>query len=1307
MTISLYLHFADTKDTDKPIESSDTESNYSIKRTEVHYSTSDDEEDFSSTENVSSNKAKPNSSRFETPEISSNYESCEEYGEDNMNNKQTSSQIASTPSPEEFRGGLDSDISSRAKSTPFKNIDGSVEKDPSQRGKIFSAEERGLNYTDIQTESENKHGDKYSGSLNDAECINEDEPGESNVHIPETSNRKIVYTTKHEIFSTEEVIKLLKDANKGTLNGPIITLPPYAVKGGDVYIYQLQKPDDRDYLRDQITGFELCGTYLNKAGMRKSYYKVREYSKVVEGTRKKNYLPGFEKHTYILDDKKYKYVLIHYLGDESIHKARPHGNDKRGKLFVSNTQKAKDDIKAGLKIKAQPKHVYNENVRKAEEMMEEKFENLGDVVSARNTKQVRNIKYSEALKGRLVQCELFSMYYMGLTEYGEMFHAMELLPHEIHIISDPAALNFANQLLKESMKNPGLDQLLSYDTTFDLTDSYVSTLVMRNIYLEKSPIFPVAYMMHNVKKSAVHRTFWVKMDEALKLGKYVDKIVFTMDRETSFAKELRRQIPGASIVFCHNHILTDVKVWIKKHGGKSDDIKALTAQVKILLDCTSEIEFDDKYERYRDEWSQSYVRYIERYVKNDMKSSAKFTYSRYKAFENILPTNNISESLNAMIKRQTEFKELPKDTLALALHQLQLEKLSNFKRSYGASGDYTPKSEFAKSYSQIELPAYAHISQEKFINIFRGIKDDINNQERPDISNTNRTLAEICLDEGLVTVESKSRTFIVRAPYTNKRYDLYFDEDTNKLDCSCPSTTVTCYHKLAVLKLMAIDGKPKRKPEYRLSELQMKQRQAEGIGRSGRRRPRPKDEDLIVIPAPDSLVAGVFGMDDQERETFHDDKQKKKTKKRKTPKPLEKQTPKNSNETYKPPDDVSKKNLSSHSGAFDDVLNENVLNETNINDQKVSEKNINSKLNTSLDNADKNEIDNSNNSQKKNQESSSKSELHTSALSIEVVDLKESGDEFELASGGQLIEKYDDLMDGQLIRGSTLANAIEKIIYTAGLDESIYAPDPSLEEVARNSNFKELITRAAKLELYNYDTLLQQMCTDSETHYILGGIVFSDKIIFIMDSLNTSIKDRKQDFITLLKIAMSCAWVADDEIKASDWKFIYCNNTPKQDNAFDCGLYCASNVYSIVNCKKFKDIPFSNSSEGRGWMKNILMTGKLPPRRPRNKHFIPPKNMDSLVQKMTQLDKINIKATKKDLNKTLKINILNLRKGWTTCGFEKCKKDPEHKEPQGMCVSCRKWFHISCEELQSLKFVPFYSKCADCYIEKGKFLFVI
>jgi hypothetical protein len=224
-------------------------------------------------------------------------------------------------------------------------------------------------------------------------------------------------------------------------------------------------------------------------------------------------------------------------------------------MFVSNTKSTKEDIVQGLKSESQPKKVYHSNVRAAAEKLGADFQELEPVVAARNTKQVRNIKHQETLKGRLTQCELFSIYYMGLTEYGKMILDVKLLPTEYCIIGDPAAINFAKQLLQESRKNPNLEQLISYDTIFD---SYVSTVVMRNIYLQGSPIFPVAFMIHSEKHKKAHKAMWETMEEQLKLSKFADSTVYTMDRETAFAKQLRKVVPEASIVFCHNHILTDV-----------------------------------------------------------------------------------------------------------------------------------------------------------------------------------------------------------------------------------------------------------------------------------------------------------------------------------------------------------------------------------------------------------------------------------------------------------------------------------------------------------------------------------------------------------------------------------------------------------------------------------------------------------------------------------------------------------------------------------------------------------------------------
>jgi hypothetical protein len=70
---------------------------------------------------------------------------------------------------------------------------------------------------------------------------------------------------------------------------------------------------------------------------------------------------------------------------------------------------------------------------------------------------------------------------------------------------------------------------------------------MRNIYLQQAPIFPVAFIMHAKKDKGVHYALWKKMEEELKLSKFSDSIVFTMDRETSFSRQLKHNVPGAKL----------------------------------------------------------------------------------------------------------------------------------------------------------------------------------------------------------------------------------------------------------------------------------------------------------------------------------------------------------------------------------------------------------------------------------------------------------------------------------------------------------------------------------------------------------------------------------------------------------------------------------------------------------------------------------------------------------------------------------------------------------------------------------------
>ena len=87
---------------------------------------------------------------------------------------------------------------------------------------------------------------------------------------------------------------------------------------------------------------------------------------------------------------------------------------------------------------------------------------------------------------------------------GGFIHKFSAMKGEAVLLGDPSVLQLANKLLnKGSAENPGAAsaQVLNYDTTFKLGDTYCSTLVMKNTYFENDPVFPVLTMLHETKEN--------------------------------------------------------------------------------------------------------------------------------------------------------------------------------------------------------------------------------------------------------------------------------------------------------------------------------------------------------------------------------------------------------------------------------------------------------------------------------------------------------------------------------------------------------------------------------------------------------------------------------------------------------------------------------------------------------------------------------------------------------------------------------------------------------------------------------------
>lgn len=153
------------------------------------------------------------------------------------------------------------------------------------------------------------------------------------------------------------------------------------------------------------------------------------------------------------------------------------------------------------------------------------------VACPRNTKQVKNFKY-EINKLTVSRDEINSLLELARQNFENIIHVIEIHPETNVIFGDPSCIELANDLLKRSCTNKYIPQLMSYDTTFNLGNFYVSILVMRNTDIIGDPIFPVLFMTHEKKLLPTHELFWGSfVKNLIHFDKYGLNVPIVTDRE--------------------------------------------------------------------------------------------------------------------------------------------------------------------------------------------------------------------------------------------------------------------------------------------------------------------------------------------------------------------------------------------------------------------------------------------------------------------------------------------------------------------------------------------------------------------------------------------------------------------------------------------------------------------------------------------------------------------------------------------------------------------------------------------------------
>lgn len=459
--------------------------------------------------------------------------------------------------------------------------------------------------------------------------------------------------------------------------------------------YLLKKTPSRDYLIDPWTWKQGPKKKLDGGNLDATYYYLRVDA---QGTRIA--VNSFRKIVY--SQSASCNVVVVYTGDISLAKSLPHGNSKSEKMFKrtakSTILRLKEDTVGRSVLTSYNTAVLDIQDSTPTSLTYEQRNKFDDHCLPRDSKQVENHRYLSRNKDRITPDNLINVYAMGLSVLREHIHFYRMLPDIMVIAGNKGAFSLVNRLIKQSdMGKWRLNQQLSYDTTFNLTEHCVSILTARNTEIEGDPIFPVAFMVHERKHTDVHDYFWSNfLNNKIQFNSAVPIVT---DREKAIIKAIKSSNHSHQLLFCHNHIIQDVKRWLSANNLAAKYYTQLRYDIETLLKCTTYDEFDALSLELSKSFPEKFKSYYNSELYADMRAHAiARNYLKYDIFTNLnqRPTTNISESVNNMIKSYQERKEQPIDKLIVDLLQFQLAILYEFNRAIRQTGNFTVKKSFER-----------------------------------------------------------------------------------------------------------------------------------------------------------------------------------------------------------------------------------------------------------------------------------------------------------------------------------------------------------------------------------------------------------------------------------------------------------------------------------------------------------------------------------------------------------------------------------------------------------------------------------
>lgn len=303
----------------------------------------------------------------------------------------------------------------------------------------------------------------------------------------------------------------------------------------------------------------------------------------------------------LLDDTDRRLVLIHYFGDHATATNFPHGNCKQKEGCRPYVRTCSSVFEKAKEIADTPSNVYKKMVAESDCMSHHQ-----PVLVPRNVKQVKNIQAKIREKFRLTHDALYNVHELAY-DLGDFVSKIITYPNLIVVCGLKVLQQELDRLI---LTKPDKPILMSYDTTFQLGDFYVSPLLFKHVLFHSSPVIPAGFLIHERKLQSAHNELMIHLKEEISsLSTVKSPVPIVVDDELALCKAIDENLPGVARVRCWNHTINAVKVWLRRHGATSNEIPVYISNLRDLFHQPSEETYTNKLEELKTKWSKAFLEY--------------------------------------------------------------------------------------------------------------------------------------------------------------------------------------------------------------------------------------------------------------------------------------------------------------------------------------------------------------------------------------------------------------------------------------------------------------------------------------------------------------------------------------------------------------------------------------------------------------------------------------------------------------------------------------------------------------------------